>query len=129
MASQDLRGLWEELHFFQGLLGETNCGGLRREGIEGLVRKLKIRIREANRNDDGSRIIKSDDDGFGYVELVPLPLAPNVSREAAKDFFRACMCIEPRDEFCCTGYGFTLWYKVFKRGGLWYAYHSVRYEF
>lgn len=127
MTSQNLRIFWEELRFWQ-VLSASAKSGEGREAAERHVRGWKERIREANRESSGSRIVK--DNGIdGYIELVFIPLETATDKETVEDFFRAYRCIEPRySAYDCTGCAFTNWFKVFKRRGFWYAYHSVSYD-
>ena len=68
------------------------------------------------------------DDGIdGYVELVQLPEALDEAHKVvAADWFRANRYLEflptPYD---CSGQKFTNWFKLFRRQGHWFAYHSV----
>ena len=79
-----------------------------------------------NRPEQDARIIK--DYGIdGYVELYRLPNELDAeSKDEAESYFNST-----RYEYCtpsqydCTGQKFTNWYKLFRRHGHWYAYHSV----
>ncbi len=73
------------------------------------------------------RIIK--DNGMdGYIELVKLPAIVE-SVEDAKEFFKAFLEIVYRPTYYdCTGQAFTSWYKIFKRNGQFWAYHSVGFD-
>ena len=63
----------------------------------------------------------------GYIELVQLPdELDKAHEEIAADWFRANRYLEfyptPYD---CSGQKFTNWFKLFRRRGHWFAYHSV----
>ena len=72
------------------------------------------------------RIVKSDYDG--YIELVSIPWVFE-SEGQADDFFRDFLERHARPSiYDCTGQAFTHWYKLFKRRGQFWAYHSVGYD-
>lgn len=63
----------------------------------------------------------------GYIELVRLPdELDKVNEDDAAEWFRANRYLEffptPYD---CSGQKFTNWFKLFRRRGHWFAYHSV----
>ena len=65
------------------------------------------------------------DDGDAYTELIALPEDCKTDDDAV-GFFRDWLLIECRpSQYDCTGQLFTAWYKVFKRGGRFMAYHRV----
>ena len=76
------------------------------------------------------RIIK--DYGIdGYIELVSIPAVFNTLEDSTdgpgaetffKDFIEKRAYPSPYD---CTGQAFTNWYKIFKRRGQFWVYHSV----
>ena len=79
------------------------------------------------------RIIK--DDGIdGYIELVSIPevfdtLEDTEDGPGAETFFRDFFYREVRPSiYDCTGQSFTNWYKLFKRRGQFWAYHSVGFD-
>lgn len=91
------------------------------------IADVKREIREfTHRAASRSHIVR--DDGIdGYVELVQLPEALDETHKVvAADWFRANRYLEflptPYD---CSGQKFTNWFKLFRRQGHWFAYHSV----
>ena len=67
-------------------------------------------------------------DDVGYVEKITLPEQIETEEEA-KEFMEGMIWIEPYYTYYdCTGRPFSNWYKVFRRGGHWMAYHSVSYD-
>lgn len=91
------------------------------------IADVKREIREfTHRPAPASRIVK--DDGIdGYVELVRLPEElDNANKVDAANWFLANHYLEffptPYD---CSGQKFTNWFKLFRRQGHWFAYHSV----
>lgn len=74
-----------------------------------------------------SRIVK--DDGIdGFVALLALPKVLDTEEEA-QEFFDAFIRIDYRPSmYDCTGQAFTGWYKLFRRDGRFYVYHSVNYD-
>jgi len=71
-----------------------------------------------------SRIVK--DDGIdGFVALLELPKVLDTEEEA-QEFFDEFIKIDYRPSmYDCTGQAFTGWYKLFRRNGRFYVYHSV----
>lgn len=93
------------------------------------VGELKKRIRSYLHLPHCSRVIR--DDGIdGYVELMQLPefLDSETKEEAAEWFEKECYIEPTRSAHDCTGKPFTNWYKVFRRRGHWFAYHSVGFD-
>lgn len=75
------------------------------------------------------RIVR--DDGIdGYIKLMQLPeFLDSENKEEAIEWFERECYIEPvRSAYDCTGRPFTNWYKVFRRRGHWFAYHSVSFD-
>ena len=61
----------------------------------------------------------------GFIEFVTLPEGID-NEKYADEFFHRYVYIEPVNSlYDCTGKIFTSWYKLFKRKGRFYAYHSV----
>ncbi len=93
------------------------------------VVNMKREVRRFLRSPATSQIIK--DDGMdGYVELVQLPeKLDGYDLEAAEEWFKGNREIPPTySAYDCTGTPFTSWYKIFRRRGHWFAYHSVAYD-
>ena len=76
------------------------------------------------------RIVK--DEGFdGYIELVSIPEVIDTldGEDGADEFFKTFLEIHARPSmYDCTGQAFTNWYKLFKRRGQFWAYHSVGFD-
>lgn len=92
-----------------------------------LVATVKREIREFNRRPASDICIVEERGCDGYIELVQLPAElDDVHKADAADWFRANRYLEffptPYD---CSGQKFTNWFKLFRRRGHWFAYHSV----
>ena len=92
-----------------------------------LVATVKREIREFNRRPASDSYIIEERGCDGYIELVQLPEElDQAHKEIAADWFRANRYLEfyptPYD---CSGQKFTNWFKLFRRRGHWFAYHSV----
>lgn len=99
----------------------------KRASAADLIVNVKRAIRSFNRNSTTSAHIVKDYGIDGYIELVQLPEElDGVHKEIAADWFRANRYLEffptPYD---CSGQKFTNWFKLFRRLGHWFAYHSV----
>lgn len=95
--------------------------------LDALMVDVKREIRAyTHRPAPDSRIV--EEHGIdGYIELVQLPNELDEADNAdADEWFRATRYLEffptPYD---CSGQKFTRWYKLFRRRGHWFAYHSV----
>lgn len=73
------------------------------------------------------RIVRDDGmDGFVSLEMLPDWIG---SEEEAVEFFEDYLYIQPLySAYDCTGRPFTSWYKVFRRGDRFWAYHCVGYD-
>ena len=76
---------------------------------------LKREMRTFFHRPVSERRIIQDDGIDGYTELLPLPEYIETMDEAVSYF----------EAYDCTGQAFTSWYKVFVRGGRFWAYHCV----
>ena len=98
-----------------------------RPSVGALVADTKKGIRAYNnRPASDSRIIKEY--GIdGYMELVRFPDTLDKACEAdAEEWFLAnCYLAFSPTQYDCSGQRFTDWYKIFRRCGHWFAYHSV----
>lgn len=92
--------------------------------------KLKQKIRAfSNGPAPRSRIVK--DYGLdGYIAVQQLPdFTDSYTLDEAVEYFHSVEVIEPPySMYDCTGRPFTNWFKVFRRHGHWFAYHSVSYD-
>ena len=109
----------------------------RREHVIELKRNLRqYAHRDAHTVDVGMgfmcerRIVK--DEGFdGYIELVSIPEVIDTldGEDGADEFFKTFLEIHAYPSmYDCTGQAFTSWYKLFKRRGQFWAYHSVGFD-
>lgn len=117
--SQELRAAYECLQ----LLHEIGAAGHPK------VAELKREIRSFHHLPHSSRIIK--DYGIdGYVELSLLPSCLDVYDEhGVAEWFEAhCTLRAAPSMFDCTGQAFTNWFKLVRRRGHWFAYHSVSFD-
>lgn len=74
-----------------------------------------------------SRIVK-DKGVDGFMALLTLPEVLDTEEEA-QEFFDRFIRIDYRPSmYDCTGQAFTSWYKLFRRHGRFYVYHSVNYD-
>ena len=108
----------------------------RRERVIELKRNLRQYAHRGTAVDVGMgfmcerRIVK--DDGIdGYIELVSIPEVIDTldGEDGADEFFKTFLEIHARPSmYDCTGQAFTSWYKLFKRRGQFWAYHSVCFD-
>lgn len=123
--AEKLRDAYTLLAFIRDDVPTTTAE--QKSGMAAFMVSIKKEIRAYNnRPASDSRIVKEY--GIdGYLELVRLPAELDDAHKAdAADWFRANRYLEfyptPYD---CTGQKFTNWYKMVRRRGHWYAYHSV----
>ena len=89
-----------------------------------LMISLKCSIRAYTNRPTGGVWIVKDDGIDGYTELREMPRFD--SMEEADDWFKRCYYMEAAPSaYDCTGQHFTVWYKLFRRRGRWWAYHRV----
>lgn len=93
------------------------------------VEKLKKQIRSYFRKPCAVTVVR-DYGVDGYVILFQLPeFLDNETQEDAIDWFCEECYIRPTcSAYDCTGKPFTNWFKVFRRRGHWFAYHSVLFD-
>lgn len=92
-----------------------------------LVVNIKREIRAyTHRPAEDSRIVE-ERGCDGYIELVQLPdELDKAHKEIAADWFRTNRYLESYPTpYDCSGQKFTNWFKLFRRRGHWFAYHSV----
>ena len=90
---------------------------------------IKRGIREYNARKNLSRIIK--DNGIdSYVALIRMDdELDGLDAESADQWFRSNRYIESVPSmYDCTGRPFTMWYKMVRRRGHWFAYHCVGFD-
>jgi hypothetical protein len=140
-TAHDYRIIYEMLMWYEQKVRESSdVSEYVRERIIEMKRALrKYANRPAGLVDVGMgfmcerRIIK--DGGMdGYTELVSIPevfdtLEDTEDGPGAESFFRDFFYREVRPSmYDCTGQSFTCWYKLFKRNGQFWAYHSVGFD-
>ena len=98
---------------------------VRREKIVELKRKMRRYLRQKAEAMPYERRIIKDYGIDGFVSLERLPDDFKDVDEAREFFeqFRTCEYVPSM--YDCTGQWFTNWFKVIKRNGGYYAYHSV----
>ena len=97
-----------------------------RAAVKNLAATIKREIRNYNnRPAPDAHIICADYDG--RLELVQLPDELDKALKAdAADWFRDNCYLEAYNSpYDCTGQEFTNRYKLFRRRGQWFAYHSI----
>lgn len=123
-SKSDLKFEYSILKWFEENLDKVDD----KEKASKEIIKLKKAIRDyTNKPLSTDRVIK--DNGFdGAIILQQLPdrltsidSAIEYFEEVEKYYYRP----SPYD---CTGQMFTTWYKVFKRNGKFYAYHSIAWD-
>ena len=100
------------------------------EKSENLMKRIaeqKREIRRFHKKSTDRRIVK--DYGIdGYVLLIELPEKLENVQEA-EEYFEECETISAAPSmFDCTGQAFTSWFKVFRRRGRFFAYHSIGFD-
>ena len=104
-----------------------------REEIINTKRELRAYSHKDNTFDAGlgfmcERRIVKDAGMDGYMELVSIPDVFITFEEAEKFFEEFIEISAIPSMYDCTGQAFTNWYKIFKRRGQFWAYHSVGFD-
>ena len=136
---REYRLCYEILHDVLERLAETDgCTEARTERIIELKRSLREYAHRDNTIEVGpgfrveSRLVR--DFGDGFIELVSIPeafdtLEDDENGPGADTFFKDFLYIHMRPSpYDCTGQAFTEWYKLFRRHGRFWAYHSVGFD-
>ena len=120
--AEKLRDAYALLAFIQDDVPTTTAE--QKSGMAAFMVTIKKEIRAYN-----NRIV--EEHGIdGYIELVQLPNELDKANEDdAAEWFRENRYYE----FCptaydCSGQRFTNWYKLHRRCGHWFAYHSVSFD-
>lgn len=134
--SADFRRGYEWLGLLTELSTKCDKPDVARAEIENVKRELRAYAHREITVDVGMgfmcerRIVK--DNGIdGYVELVSIPEVFDTldGEDGAEAFFKDFLEIHGRPSmYDCTGQAFTSWYKLFKRHGQFWAYHSVCFD-
>lgn len=119
--SKNLRDAFKIVHFFK----ENGQGTL--PTIIDVKREIRAYLGEEADSRLYRRIIKEESDY--YVELITLGEDDGETEAEAEAYFRETEFIPVTySAYDCTGRPFTCWYKIFKRRGLWMAYHCVGFD-
>lgn len=121
--NERLRDAYALLMFMQK---DVPVSSQKKANVKNLAATVKREIRAYNnRPVSNVRIISADYDG--RLELVQLPdKLDGAHKEDAADWFRDNCYLEAYNSpYDCTGQEFTNRYKLFRRRGHWFAYHSV----
>lgn len=124
--ARDLRDCYETLMFLETHPCPDTCKDLVAE-TKGILRK---RIREYHRApalalDTEPERKYIDDDGFGAIELVILPLGFGTRKDVEDYFYREMYMERPNSPYDCTGRSFTAWHRVFRTPTNWRIYHRI----
>lgn len=119
-----LRDAYALLMFMQN---DISASAEKKAAVKNLAATVKREIRAYNnRPAPDSRIV--EEHGIdGYIELVQLPNELDEADNAdADEWFRANRYYEfYPTAYDCSGQKFTSWFKLFRRRGHWFCYHSV----
>ena len=121
--NERLRDAYALLMFMQR---DISASAEKKAAVKNLAATVKMEIRAYNnRPVSNVRIISADYDG--RLELVRLPDELDKAHKAdAANWFRDNCYLEAYNSpYDCTGQEFTNRYKLFRRRGHWFAYHSV----
>ena len=121
--NERLRDAYAHLMFMQG---DISASAEKKAAVKNLAATIKREIRDYNnRPAPDVHIICADYDG--RLELVQLPDELDKAHKAdAADWFRDNCYLEAYNSpYDCTGQEFTNRYKLFRRRGHWFAYHSI----
>lgn len=134
--NKDFREGYELLNLFTRFDGQFDSPEKARENMDNLKHELRAYAHRDTAVDVGMgfmcerRIVK--DNGIdGYVELISIPEVIDTleGENGANEFFKDFLEIHARPSmYDCTGQAFTSWYKLFKRRGQFWAYHSVGFD-
>ncbi len=121
--NERLRDAYALLMFMQS---DVPASAEKKAAVKNMAVTIKREIRNYNnRPAPDVHIICADYDG--RLELVQLPDELDKAHKAdAADWFRGNCYLEAYNSpYDCTGQEFTNRYKLFRRHGHWFAYHSV----
>lgn len=121
--NERLRDAYALLMFMQR---DISASAEKKAAVKNFAATVKMEIRAYNnRPVSNVRIISADYDG--RLELVRLPDELDKAHKAdAANWFRDNCYLEAYNSpYDCTGQEFTNRYKLFRRRGHWFAYHSV----
>lgn len=118
----ELRLAYEELSIWDE--GLETFPTEKRYVVEEHIKNLKRAIRKyANREVPEGRVIHNEFEIAIFLNPLPDRIA---DMETATEWFEYHEVLTCRPSmYDCTGQMFTLWYKIFKRNGKFWAYHCV----
>lgn len=87
--------------------------------------KKDIRAFLNRKPERNKRIIKGDYDGYTEVEQLPDELDSYTEDEVQEWFMWNRYMTAAPSQYDCTGQSFTNWFKLTRRRGHWFAYHSI----
>ena len=126
--AEKLRDAYTLLAFIRDDVPTTTAE--QKSGMAAFMVSIKKEIRAYNnRPAPDSRIV--EEHGIdGYIELVQLPNELDEADNADADVcFRSNLYYEfYPTAYDCSGQRFTNWYKLHRRCGHWFAYHSVSFD-
>lgn len=123
----NIREQFETIHFLSGLVKEyPEYAGILAENKHKL--RYEIALEEMQRFQNG-HCVKDFGDGSAILLLPIMGTYFDTSLDEAirifEDNYEMRCANSPYD---CTGQMFTVWYKLVKRRGMWYAYHYIGYD-
>ena len=121
--NERLRDAYALLVFMQS---DVPASAEKKAAVKNMAATIKREIRAYNnRPAPDVRIISADYNG--RLELVQLPNElDKVHKVVAADWFREHRYLEYYNSpYDCTGQEFTNWFRLFRRRGHWFAYHSI----
>ena len=122
----DPRMYYTIFRHYKGILSNLDDSAYDKAEIEAKIAEKKRELRKMlKRPAQNNRKIVKNYGIDGFIELIHLPKHLS-SKEAAKRWFEENEFIEsPRSAYDCTGKLFTCWFRIFKRGDEFIAYHRV----
>lgn len=89
------------------------------------VRAVRLDARRFSHRQRRERVIRYYEDG-SCVTLERLPVPSEWEKGDVEGWFTENRYIRSANSaYDCTGEAFTCWFKVFRRRGCWFAYHSI----
>ena len=89
------------------------------------VRSVRLDARRFSHEQKSNRFVTYYEDGSG-ITLERLPVPTEWEKDDVEGWFMENRYIHSEiSSYDCTGSSFTRWFKVFRRRGCWFAYHSI----
>lgn len=122
--NRELRIAYEMLQFWNEMAPQAKDPELLAEHIK----EMKLEIRKYHRRPVSETIVVKDDGMDGAILLEPLPETIK-SKEAAREYFEENRWMNCRPSmYDCTGQMFSTWYRIIRRAGRFWAYHSIAFD-